>query len=56
MLLFLNASGFGKRMSKMKIAEYEQIVLIAEEKNKDAFRKVLKSLARKTHHDQSSWG
>jgi len=28
---------------KLKIAEYEQIVIIAEEKNKDAFRKVLKS-------------
>jgi len=32
---------------KMKIAEYEQIVLIAEEKNKDAFRKVLKSWQEK---------
>ena len=31
----------------MKIAEYEQIVLIAEEKNKDAFRKVLKSWQEK---------
>ena len=28
---------------RLKIAEYEQIVIIAEEKNKDAFRKVLKS-------------
>ena len=28
---------------RVKIAEYEQIVIIAEEKNKDAFRKVLKS-------------
>ncbi|MDG2311574.1 MAG: biopolymer transporter ExbD [Flavobacteriales bacterium] len=32
---------------KMKIAEYEQIVNIAEEKNKDAFRKVLKSWQEK---------
>lgn len=32
---------------KMKIAEYEQIVLISEEKNKDAFRKVLKSWQEK---------
>ena len=32
---------------RLKIAEYEQIVIIAEEKNKDAFRKVLKSWQEK---------
>ena len=32
---------------RVKIAEYEQIVIIAEEKNKDAFRKVLKSWQEK---------
>jgi len=32
---------------KLKIAEYEQIVIIAEEKNKDAFRKVLKNWKEK---------
>ena len=32
---------------RLKVAEYEQIVLIAEDKNKDAFRKVLKKWKEK---------
>ena len=32
---------------RLKVAEYEQIVLIAEDKNKDAFRKVLKNWKEK---------
>ena len=32
---------------KLKVAEYEQIVLIAEDKNKDAFSKVLKNWKEK---------
>ena len=32
---------------RLKVAEYEQIVIIAEDKNKDAFRKVLKNWKEK---------